>query len=46
MSAQYTLPQELLDKCIGNKVWVIMKSEKEVTGVLRGFDEYFRIIIF
>jgi U6 snRNA-associated Sm-like protein LSm5 len=43
MSASYTLPQELMDKCIGSKVWVIMKSEKEVCGILRGFDEYFRI---
>jgi U6 snRNA-associated Sm-like protein LSm5 len=42
MSSKYTLPQELMDKCIGNKVWVIMKNEKEVSGFLRGFDEYFR----
>lgn len=42
MSLSYTLPQELMDKCIGQKVWIIMKSEKEVVGVLRGFDEYFR----
>jgi U6 snRNA-associated Sm-like protein LSm5 len=42
MSNTYTLPQEILDKCIGNKVWVIMKSDKEVVGTLRGFDEYFR----
>ncbi len=43
MSASYTLPQELLDKCIGSKVWVFMISELEVSGILRGFDEYFRI---
>jgi U6 snRNA-associated Sm-like protein LSm5 len=42
MSATYTLPIELLDKCIGNKVWIIMKSDKELVGVLRGFDDYFR----
>ena len=42
MSASYTLPIELLDKCIGNKVWIIMKSDKELVGVLRGFDDYFR----
>jgi len=42
MSA-FTLPQEILDKCIGNKVWIIMKSEREIVGTLRGFDEYFRM---
>ena len=45
MSTAYTLPQEIMDKCIGNKVWVIMKSDKELVGVLRGFDEYFRNFI-
>ncbi|CAG8624951.1 9537_t:CDS:2 [Ambispora gerdemannii] len=34
------LPLELIDKCIGSKIWVIMKSEKEFTGILRGFDDY------
>jgi U6 snRNA-associated Sm-like protein LSm5 len=45
MSATYTLPIELLDKCIGNKVWIIMKSDKELVGVLRGFDDYFRKLL-
>ena len=35
-------PVELLDKFIGNKVWIIMKTDKEVVGVLRGFDDYMR----
>ncbi len=46
MSNNYTLPQELLDKCIGSKVWIIMKTDKEVAGVLRGFDEYFRKLFY
>ncbi len=41
-----TLPIEILDKCIGSKVWIIMKSDKEVVGVLRGFDDYFRKLLF
>ncbi|CAG8475029.1 9034_t:CDS:2 [Acaulospora morrowiae] len=34
------LPLELIDKCIGSKIWVIMKSEREFTGTLLGFDDY------
>lgn len=32
--------EELIDKCIGSKIWVIMKSEREFTGTLLGFDDY------
>lgn len=31
---------ELIDKCIGSKIWVVMKNEKEFTGKLCGFDDY------
>jgi small nuclear ribonucleoprotein (snRNP)-like protein len=33
---------ELMDKVIGSKVWIIMKGDKEVCGILRGFDDYMR----
>jgi len=39
------LPLELLDKCIGSSIWVIMKSEREFTGVLRGFDDYVNMVL-
>lgn len=29
------LPSELLDKCIGSKIWILMKGEKEIVGTLR-----------
>jgi U6 snRNA-associated Sm-like protein LSm5 len=29
------LPSELLDKCIGSKIWVLMRGEKEIIGTLR-----------
>ena len=32
---------ELIDKCIGHKIWILMKSEKELLGTLRGFDDFF-----
>ena len=38
------LPLELIDRCIGFKVWVLMKSEKEFVGVLRGFDDFVNVV--
>ena len=29
---------ELIDKCIGSKIWVVMKGDKEFVGTLRGND--------
>ncbi|GES89877.1 U6 snRNA-associated Sm-like protein LSm5 [Rhizophagus clarus] len=39
------LPLELIDKCIGSKIWVIMKSEREFTGTLLGFDDYVNMVL-
>jgi small nuclear ribonucleoprotein (snRNP)-like protein len=30
----------LIEECIGNKAFIIMKDEKELVGELKGFDEY------
>lgn len=38
------LPLELVDKCIGSKIWIIMRGERELVGVLRGFDEFVNIV--
>lgn len=38
-------PLALIDKCIGSKIWVIMKGDKEVVGTLRGFDEYVNMVL-
>lgn len=35
----------LLEKCIGSKIWVIMRSEKEFVGTLRGFDDYVNMVL-
>ncbi|KAJ1837194.1 RNA-binding protein lsm5 [Coemansia sp. RSA 2708] len=40
MSTSQLLPLELIDKCIGSRIWVMMKSEKEFVGTLLGFDDY------
>lgn len=39
------LPLELIDKCIGSKIWILMKNEKEVVGTLRGFDDYVNMVL-
>ena len=31
---------ELIDRCIGSRIWVIMKTEREFTGILTGFDDF------
>ena len=41
----HVLPLEVVDKCIGNKVWVLMQNEREFYGTLRGFDEYMNIVL-
>ena len=39
------LPLSLIDKCIGSRLWVIMKNEKELVGTLRGFDDYVNLVL-
>ncbi|KAI1717835.1 ammonium transporter family domain-containing protein [Ditylenchus destructor] len=39
------LPLELIDKCIGSKIWVIMKNDKEFVGTLVGFDPYVNLVL-
>jgi small nuclear ribonucleoprotein (snRNP)-like protein len=36
---------EFLDKCDGNKVWIILQDNKEISGNLRAHDENFNMII-
>jgi len=39
------LPLELIDKCIGSKIHIIMKGDKEIVGILRGFDDYVNMVL-
>lgn len=34
------LPLELIDQCIGSKLWISMKGDKEIIGTLLGFDDF------
>lgn len=38
--ASTILPLELVDRCIGSSIWVLMKNEREFVGTLMGFDDY------
>ena len=32
-------------RCIGSRIWVIMKGDKELVGLLRGFDVYVNMVL-
>ena len=39
------LPLELIDKCIGSRLHVVMKGEKEFVGTLLGFDDFVNLVM-
>ena len=39
------LPLAMIDKCIGSRLWVIMKGDKELVGTLQGFDDYLNMVL-
>ncbi|ODN05152.1 U6 snRNA-associated Sm-like protein LSm5 [Orchesella cincta] len=39
------LPLELVDKCIGSRIHIIMKNDKEIVGTLLGFDDYVNMVL-
>ncbi|KAF2710277.1 LSM-domain-containing protein [Pleomassaria siparia CBS 279.74] len=39
------LPLELIDKCVGSQIWVIMDTGKEFIGKLLGFDDYVNMVL-
>jgi U6 snRNA-associated Sm-like protein LSm5 len=41
----HLMPSELIDRCIGSRIWVIMKGDKEIVGTLRGFDVYVNMVL-
>ena len=40
----HLMPSELIDRCIGSQIWVIMKGDKELVGTLRGFDVFVNMV--
>ncbi|TEB04006.1 like-Sm ribonucleo protein [Coprinellus micaceus] len=43
--ASQILPLELIDRCIGSKIYVVMKSEREFSGTLLGFDDFVNMVL-
>ncbi|KAF1354880.1 LSM domain-containing protein [Delphinella strobiligena] len=43
--ATQLLPLELIDKCVGSRIWVIMKGDKEFSGTLLGFDDFVNMVL-
>eukprot|EP00808_Paulinella_micropora_P029867 g21521.t1 len=39
------LPLELVDKCVGSRIWIIMKGDKELVGTLKGYDDYVNMVL-
>uniref|UniRef100_A0A6I8NTE5 U6 snRNA-associated Sm-like protein LSm5 n=1 Tax=Ornithorhynchus anatinus TaxID=9258 RepID=A0A6I8NTE5_ORNAN len=37
-------PPQLVDKCIGSRIHIVMKSDKEIVGTLLGFDDFVSIL--
>lgn len=39
------MPSELIDRCVGSQIWVVMKGDKEFLGTLRGFDVFVNMVL-
>ena len=42
--ASQLMPLELVDKCIGSRIHIIMRNDKEIVGTLLGFDEFVNMV--
>ncbi|NXA64640.1 LSM5 protein, partial [Mohoua ochrocephala] len=40
----FCVSTELVDKCIGSRIHIVMKSDKEIVGTLLGFDDFVSIL--
>ena len=45
MSTTRILPLELIDKAIGSSIWILMRGQTEIVGMLRGFDDYVNLVL-
>ncbi len=34
-----------MDKSIGSRAWVLLKGDKEYTGIFRGLDDYWNMVL-
>jgi U6 snRNA-associated Sm-like protein LSm5 len=45
MTESQITPLECVDACIGKRIWVIMKTQRELDGVLSGMDEFVNLVL-
>mmetsp|Transcript_16499 Transcript_16499/g.33698 ORF Transcript_16499/g.33698 Transcript_16499/m.33698 type:complete len:109 (-) Transcript_16499:2248-2574(-) len=45
VAAPLILPLELIDRCIGSRIWIVMRGDKEFVGLLRGFDDFVNMVL-
>uniref|UniRef100_A0A8C4RWQ5 U6 snRNA-associated Sm-like protein LSm5 n=1 Tax=Erpetoichthys calabaricus TaxID=27687 RepID=A0A8C4RWQ5_ERPCA len=38
-------PKPLVDKCIGSRIHIVMKNDKEIVGTLLGFDDFVNMVL-
>ena len=38
-------PIEVLERCIGSPLWIIMQDQREVTGTLFSYDENLNVVL-
>ena len=43
-SLRNIFPKEALDKAIGTKVWIIMRDDQELKGILKSFDDNINMV--
>jgi U6 snRNA-associated Sm-like protein LSm5 len=39
------LPLELVDRCVGERLWILLKGDREFVGTLKGYDDYVNILL-
>ena len=44
-AAATVVPMALVNKCIGSRIWVLMRGDKELVGTLRGFDDFVNLVL-
>ncbi|KAI3387381.1 hypothetical protein SNEBB_006497 [Seison nebaliae] len=45
MATHKILPLELVEKCVGNDIYVILKGNREIYGKLCGFDDFVNLVL-
>ena len=38
-------PLAVLEASVGSEVWIIMRSDRELKGILAGYDDYVNIVL-